>query len=386
MLKKIKPEDCSGCSACATICPKGAIIMEPDSLGFLYPRVNQSQCINCGLCEKVCSFNQNYDKSANIQYPLAFGARHKNLDEVKSSRSGAVFIALSDYILDKGGVIYGAGYMDGFTVAHKRAETKKERNEFKGSKYVQSDLNGVFRQVKKDLKEERLVLFSGTPCQTAALKSIVESNLRKNLFLVDVVCHGVASPYIWRDYLAYLEDKVGDKISYVNFRDKSIFGWCDHRETFEFQKEPGVRKAYPCGIYMTINFRKSCGKCYYTNTCRPSDVTIADFWGWEKINPNFVKDDNGVSLVLCNSIKGKQLFDMVKEYLDIFSVSIDVCIQESMKFPTKLDSRRDEFEMEYMRKGFDYVYNKYGVIGWRYRLKTIRDKFINKMKKHLACQ
>ena len=209
------PADCCGCTACASICAHDAITMKPDALGFLYPVVDKEKCVDCGLCEKVCAFNDHYDTSLNFDKPLAYAARHKDMNEVETSRSGAAFIAISDYILEQGGVVYGAGYTDHFRVVHKRATTKEERDEFKGSKYVQSDMTGVFRQVKKD--------------------SYVGKRLRENLFLVDIVCHGVPSPYMWRDYIAYLEKKQGSPIVWVNFRDKQKYGWAAHHETFKFK-------------------------------------------------------------------------------------------------------------------------------------------------------
>ncbi len=209
--------------------------MKSDALGFLYPVVDESKCTNCGLCEKVCAFNDKYDTSLNLPEPIAYGARQKNIDEVMKSRSGAVFAAVADYVLEQGGVVYGVGYTDHFRVVHKRATTKEECNEFRGSKYVQSDINGTFRQVKKDLKDGLTVLFSGTPCQTSGLNSYVGKKLRTKLILIDLVCHGVPAPYIWRDYLAYLEKKQGDVITWVDFRDKSQFGWSAHKETFKFK-------------------------------------------------------------------------------------------------------------------------------------------------------
>ena len=209
MIKITNLADCCGCTACASICTHDAITMKPDKLGFLYPEVDESKCTDCGLCEKVCAFHDNYDKSMNLPLPDAYAARHKDMREVETSRSGAAFIAISDYIIENGGVVYGAGYTDHFRVVHKRAVTKEERNEFKGSKYVQSDLNNVFRKVKDDLKNGKVVMFSGTPCQTAGLNSYVGKKLRENLFLVDIVCHGVPAPFLWRDYISYLEKKHG---------------------------------------------------------------------------------------------------------------------------------------------------------------------------------
>ena len=225
---------CCGCTACASICSHDAIIMQPDAMGFFYPIVDKDKCVNCCLCEKVCAFNDHYDISLNLSNPGAYAARHKDMSEVETSRSGAAFIAISDYVLENGGVVYGAGYADHFRVVHKRATTKAERNEFKGSKYVQSDLGHLFRQVKKDLKDGLIVLFSGTPCQTAGLNSYIGKKLREHLILIDIVCHGVPGPNLWQDYLAYLEKKQGDKICWVNFRDKQKYGWTAHRETFKF--------------------------------------------------------------------------------------------------------------------------------------------------------
>lgn len=367
MIQVIDKSDCCGCTACASICPHDAIEMKPDVLGFLYPEVNVDKCVECGLCEKVCAFNEKYDKTNNLSTPLAYGARHKDMSEVETSRSGAAFIALSDVVLRAGGVVYGAGYEGHFRIVHKRAVTPEERNEFKGSKYVQSDLTGIFRQVKKDLRSGLIVMFSGTPCQTAGLASYIGNNkLRENLFLVDIVCHGVPSPYVWRDFLAYLEKKHGSEICYVNFRDKEVYGWHDHKETFKFVN--GGKMNFSFLFYRHIIFRHSCGKCHYTNTQRPSDVTIADFWGWEKTAPDFNKDDKGVSLILVNTEKGRRLLDLAKKDLDMFPARLEDCMQPNMQQPTRIHPARMKFEQLYARKGFLAAMKRYGDVGWRYKL------------------
>lgn len=370
MIKINNPADCCGCTACASICNHDAITMKPDSLGFLYPEVDKEKCVDCGLCEKVCAFNDNYDTSLNLDKPLAYGARHKDMNEVETSRSGAAFIAISDYILEQGGVVYGAGYTDHFRVVHKRATTKEERDEFKGSKYVQSDMTGVFRQVKQDLRDGLTVLFSGTPCQTSGLNSYIGKRLRENLFLVDIVCHGVPSPYMWRDYIAYLEKKQGSPIVWVNFRDKQKYGWAAHHETFKF-KMGGGKMSFTYLFYKHIMFRKSCGNCHFTNTKRPSDITIADFWGWEKTNPNFNADNKGCSLVLLNTEKGRKLFEAVHDRLNTMPAKLEDCLQPNMMHPSEIHPRREKFEEEYAKKGFKYVYFKYGEEGWRYKLRIL---------------
>lgn len=348
--------DCCGCTACASICPQDAITMQPDSMGFLYPVVAKEKCVDCGLCEKVCAFNDNYDTSLNLPQPIAYGARHKDMHEVETSRSGAAFIAISDYVLENGGVVYGVGYTDHFRVVHKRAKTKEERNEFKGSKYVQSDLRGVFRQVKKDLKDGLTVLFSGTPCQTAGLNSYIGKKLRENLILVDIICHGVPGPYLWRDYLAYLEKKQGDRICWVNFRDKQEYGWAAHHETFKFKNGGGQKMSFTDLFYKHIMFRESCSKCHFANTKRPSDITLGDFWGWEKTDPNFNKDDKGVSLVLINTEKGRDLFDKVKGRMNVILAELSDCMQNNLQQPTVMHPLSSKFEKDYKKKGFEYVY------------------------------
>lgn len=361
--------DCCGCTACASICPKDAITMEPDTLGFKYPKVDLSKCIACGLCEKVCAFNDSYDKSLNLKEPEIYAARHKDMHEIETSRSGAAFIAISDYVLENDGIVYGVGYKEHFRVTHKRATTKWERNEFKGSKYVQSDLDGIFRQVKEDLKQGNTVLFSGTPCQTAGLNSYIGKKLRENLVLVDIVCHGVPSPYIWRDYLAYIEKKYKNKVVKVDLRDKSRIGWSGHIESFVLDSGHKIElKIYTNLFYQHIMFRYSCGKCHFTNTQRPSDITIADFWGWEKTDSEFNKDNKGVSLVLVNTEKGRSLFEEANKDLDIIPAKMEDCLQPNLRHPSVIHPKRMMFERDYQRKGFLYVMKRYGNCGWRHKV------------------
>lgn len=384
MIQITNKADCCGCTACASVCALHAISMEPDALGFLYPKVDTEKCTNCGLCEKVCAFNSNYDKSLNLTQPLAYAARHKDMKEVETSRIGAAFIAISDYVLDNGGVVYGAGYTDHFRVIHKRATTKQERDEFKGSKYVQSDLNHVFLQIKKDLKDGLTVLFSGTPCQTAGLNSFIGKKLREHLILVDIVCHGVPSPYIWKDYIAYLEKKHKDSICQVNFRDKQLFGWTAHHETFKFSNMMGeklIPKSFTYLFYEHIMFRLSCGVCPYTNTRRPSDITIADFWGWEKTDPNINTDDKGVSLILINTKKGSMIFDSIKSQMITIPAKLDDCLQPNLQHPSAIHPKRMQFEHDYQQKGFSYIMRKYGDIGWKYKLGQIKQDLTRRIKK-----
>ena len=374
MIKVENKAECCGCTACASICPTNAISMQPDVLGFLYPVAAPDKCINCGLCDKVCAFNDDYSKRSNLEQPLAFAVRHKDIGEVERSRSGAVFVAVSDYILENGGTVYGAAFAERFSVVHKRATTKEQRDEFRGSKYVQSNLEGLFLQVKSDLRSGIKVLFSGTPCQTAALNSFVGERLRENLFLVDIICHGVPAPYVWRDYLSFLESKKGRRIEAVDFRDKQLFGWSAHRETYRYEGNE-EKSTVGSSFYNTLYFRESCAKCKYTNLQRPSDITIGDFWGWEKTDRNMNADNKGVSLVLCNSEKGYELFSDVKENLIFVPALLDNILQPNLMRPTMLDDvARRVFVNDYSSKGFYYAMSRQGLIGWRLSLKLLVER------------
>lgn len=366
MIQITNKADCCGCTACASVCAHHAISMEPDAMGFLYPKVDTDKCTECGLCEKVCAFNPNYDRSLNLPEPQIYAARHKDMHEIETSRSGAAFIAISDYVLEQGGVVYGAGYAEHFRVVHKRAINKEERNEFKGSKYVQSDLRDIFPQIKEDLKQGLTVLFSGTPCQTAGLASFIGKRLREKLILVDIVCHGVPAPYIWRDYLAYLEKKYKQPIVEVNFRDKSRVGWSGHIESFVFQD--GTKKESKTYSYLfskCIMMRPSCGKCHYTNFNRPSDFTLADYWGWEKLSPDFNKDNKGCSLLLVNTEKGRHFLKYISIDLNLIVSNKILCLQPNLQIPSKPSDKSSLFEYLYIKYGFKKVAQKFSDLNYK---------------------
>jgi ferredoxin len=338
--------------------------MVPDEFGFKYPRVDAEKCVDCGLCEDVCPFNENYDKSLNLPQPDAYGAQHKNINELEASSSGAAFIAISDWFLNNNGVVYGAGYGEHLKVVHKRATTRVERDEFRGSKYVQSDLDDIFRQVKCDLESGRIVMFSGTPCQTAGLNSFVGKKLRENLYLIDLICHGVPGPQLWEDYLTYVERRSKSKISNANFRDKRGFGWtCPEWITLNFL-DGGQCKGFAFLYFFLQNvmLRKSCYKCHFSNTIRSGDITIGDFWGLNKVNPSFDTERKGVSLVLCNTEKGRKLFECIKDDMEIFPVELKNALQQSLSHPVVSHPKHDSFEKDYLRYGIGYVVREYVLV------------------------
>lgn len=378
-----KGKECCGCTACASVCAHKAITMTPDSLGFLYPEVDMDKCVECGMCEKVCSFNDDYNTPDNFVSPIPFGARLKDIYEVMKSRSGGAFVAFSDWILDQDGIVYGAGFKDHFMVAHKRATTRGQRDEFRGSKYVQSNLDGIFHQVRKDLLDGRWVLFSGTPCQVSGLQSFLPMKLKEKLVTVDIVCHGVPSPQIWHDYLDYIEKKEHKIIIKVDFRDKKRFGWKAHKETFTLV-EPlttTTTTTYAYVFYQHIMQRPSCGECHYCNLRRPADLTLADFWGWERTGSHINDDDKGLSLVLVNTPKGKMIFDSVKTKFNYIEPRLEDCMQGHLKEPTKPNKHDAQFQKDYEAHGFEYVMKKYGNVGFGYKIKKIFLRIVSRLKR-----
>lgn len=375
MLNIVDKADCCGCTACESICPKGAIVMQPDLMGFLYPEIDYDLCVNCGLCEKVCAFNDNYDIVSNLDKPRFYGARHKRNEEVAASRSGAAFIAISDHVLKLGGVIYGAAFSDGFKVEHKRAMSYVERDEFRGSKYVQSDLNNVFLQVKQDLKDGRMVLFSGTPCQTAGLGAFIDKRLQERLILVDVLCHGVPSPLVWSEYLKYLEKKENAKIVKVSFRDKRI-GWSTHRESYKTDRlsKTKFRRTFADLFYEHIMFRQSCYNCFYCNTRRPSDMTLGDFWGWEKKLYNLNCDDKGLSLLIVNTHKGETIFEAIRGELIYEEVGLSDCLQPSLEKRIECSPYRMDFERRFLKHGFYKTARHFNALGAPFMIKRFKAK------------
>jgi coenzyme F420-reducing hydrogenase beta subunit len=372
-------QNCCGCTACKFSCPTSAIEMVEDNEGFLYPIIEQNSCIDCGRCRSVCSFNNNYLKNNDFELPIVLAVKHKNNDIRMSSTSGGVFTALSDYILDNSGVVFGAKFDENKKVIHSKAFTKLERDKFNGSKYVQSDLNDVFKDIKNLIRKNKKVLFSGTPCQCAGLRSFLTNENVENLVICDIVCHGVPSPLMFKEHIKRLELVKNSVISNYFFRDK-ILGWHAHNEVAVFKngkKEflTSNMERHKLLFHSHFIMRPSCYECVFTNLNRPSDITMGDFWGIERSMPDF-DDNKGVSLILINSLKGKSLFEKIKDKLEYRISNIDDCMQPNLKQPTTKPKNRDEFWNDYFEKGYKFVIKKYIGLNKKKQLRYFVKKII----------
>lgn len=351
-----KKEYCCGCTACQNVCGQHAIEMQADEQGFLYPKINKEKCVDCGMCQKVCRFSSRVPEN---KYPTVYAVKHKRTEVRMTSSSGGVFSSIAQYVLDKGGVVYGAAFDERFNVVHVRDEKGYER--FKTSKYVQSDLKEVFCEIKEDLKQGRMVLFTGTGCQADGLYAYIPKHLQERLVVCDIVCHGVPSPKIWREYLDFLERKNRTKISHVNFRDKSKSGWHNSAVTIKGENKEILSEGQTENIYFEMFFthmilRPSCFNCKYTNTDRAGDITIGDFWGIEDFHTEY-DDDKGTSLVMVNSDKGKEIIEKIKKELEMLNSSTMEAAnrkQPNLSNPAENWGLDTKFWNCYSRSGFEF--------------------------------
>lgn len=373
-------DKCCGCEACSAVCPTKAISIIRDSEGFCYPQIDNEKCVDCGACLNKCAF-QNALKGNNefaVPYQKLYAVKHRNLETRMESRSGGIFTAISDLILAEGGVIYGAVFDEtDKTVKHIRAEDAFSRNKMRGSKYVQSKLSAdVYNSVKSDLVSGKPVMYTGTSCQIAALRTFLGKDY-ENLLCMDIVCHGVPSPRVLSDYLSYYEKKLKDGITVVDFRNKKSYGWAGHVETL-FTKSG---KKTDSGLYTALFYehnvlRPSCYVCPYKSLSHPGDITIADYWGIDRALPGF-SDNKGVSLVLVNTDKGMGFFMRAKteETIEAVETDIEKSMQPPLQRPFPRPEGRQKFWDEYDANGFEYIAEKYSgkskKLIFKYRVKKI---------------
>lgn len=297
-----------------------------------------------------------------------YAVKHKDKNVVANSRSGGVFTAISDEFITSGAV-YGCIMNKNLEAVHIRSTSALTRDKMRGSKYVQSKIGGCFRQVKKDLDGGIQVLFTGTSCQIAGLKAFLTIEY-ENLLCVDIACHGVPSPKVWKSYLSYQ----GDVMS-VDFRNKRDFGWRDHTETLTYFNKTKNSKIWTNLFYSGNILRPCCYKCPYKSINHPGDITIADYWGIEKAAPEF-DDNKGVSLVLINSQKGEQFYPHIMDKIIFKETRIEDSMQRAFIRPEYRPKTRDQFWNDFYNKPFKYIAKKYGgqtSLLWRDLSKLIRN-------------
>ena len=377
MIKIVDPSKCCGCSACVNVCQHHAISIQPDKLGFPYPVVDMDNCVDCGLCDAVCAFVPDVSAAQTVPNDTkveVLAARHDDADILAQSQSGGAFSAIAVQVLNDGGVVYGAAFDQSHLVRHIKVDSVEGLSALRGSKYVQSDLSDIFRQVRSDLRSGTKVLFCGTPCQVAGLRSFIPVTMQDGLYLVDFVCHGVPSPSVWKDYLDYMSRQ--GTIVKANFRDKSVAGWKEHKETFIYNNgKKNVADSFRVLFYKNIMLRHSCSVCPYNIMNHKSDVTIADFWGVDEIIPQ-MDGPEGTSMVICNTSDGQELMVRASDVLNIVTAVLDYDFMSrrnpNLVRPARIDKDRMAFENEFAQGGFIRVARRWGDLGIRYRLWQIK--------------
>ena len=345
MIEISDKKDCCGCSACVQKCPKQCISLKEDEEGFLYPVVDKETCIDCGLCEKVCPILHQGKERKPLK---VYAAKNQNEEIRLQSSSGGVFTLLAEEVIQEGGVVFGARFDEHWEVKHDFTETIDGLSAFRGSKYVQRRMEDNYQKVESFLRQNRKVLFCGTPCQVAGLKRFLRKEY-DNLLTIDFVCHGVPSPGVWRQYLKEMKSKLSKNksnvdVENISFRDKKT-GWKNYSFSLKCSKlgidgesktdsyvELARNNIFMKGFLADLYLRPSCYACPAKCGKSGSDITIGDLWGAPSIIVQ-EDDDKGTSLVLINKD-----IPYLKNYLSLWVKEVDyssalaynICIERSV--------------------------------------------------------
>lgn len=340
--------NCYGCKNCENICPTGAIKLVENEEGFFMPAINKNICINCGACEKKCPYI-NYKENNDIKKNTWYSCYLKDIKDRENSTSGGIFPAMSKYILENNGLICGCVWDDNMKPTHILTNDINDVNRMRGSKYLQSDMIDVIKKIKEQIND-KLILFTGTPCQVAAVKLYIGDN--PNLYTCGLICEGVPSYKVWEKYVKKLEKKYKAKMVEASFRNKEI-GWDSPIARYKFSNGK-IRKTlsftydrYVMGFLQGLYYRNSCSNCQYKGNGHNSDILIGDLWG---ANSEQLKETNykGISAVILNSEKGQNLFKKIEKDFEYKEIVAEEVIKHNklLMFPIEKNTNRDKFFKE----------------------------------------
>lgn len=354
---------CTGCMACVNSCRHGAIIQKQNEKGFYRPACVPDLCVNCGLCQNVCPSLHPLEES-EFKQTAYFGFNRSEKIKKKSS-SGGLFSAIAESVLSKGGIVYGAMFDENMTCVISNSEAQKGIEKFRGSKYVQAKVGSdTYSEIRKKLHSNQLVLFSGTPCQVAGLKSYLGKDF-DNLLTVDFLCHGVPSPLVNQKYVKYLENQRGAKITSLKHRDKYkswrifnfLISYSDGEQSRVFRCEDPYYQLF----LRNFSVQDTCFHCQYTKPSRNSDLTLADYW-IDVSNKRYFDDDQGMSLILLNSKKGMSVFKEISDGLKYQQIDFDMVKQKYgyLNIPTPKPPMWENFWKDIKAMAFTDIIKKYG--------------------------
>ena len=361
MIEVKDKKDCCGCWACENACPKSCISMVEDHEGFRYPRVDKDVCIDCGLCEKVCPIIN--VKAETVKPQRGYLLQNKDERVLAESTSGGAFSAIASYVIEQGGVVFGAALNEDNEARHIFVESVDELLRFRNSKYVQCLIGGCYAKAKEFLKKGRLVCFSGTPCQIEGLLAYLRKPY-ENLITVDVVCRAVPSPKVLRKYIEWQTGRFGSEPSSLKFRDKQFYGYKYSNVSFK-----AGDKIYHAGIdtdawlrsfFSGINVRPSCYSCRFKKRYRVSDITI-----WDCFEPyrfcSEMDNDKGVTRVIAHTAKGSSIMGTIKEYAVIKEYDANALVKGVVQMvqPAESNVRRDDFFTDLDKLPAEQLFKKY---------------------------
>lgn len=359
-------KDCCGCNACGDICPQNAISFNTDNEGFWYPSIDQSKCVNCGLCDKVCPMQNEYRTSGAIDKPECYAAEHKSVEVVFSSTTGGMFSAMADVMYKRKGYVGGAIHNSDFSVSEFISNDKKDLDLLRRSKDLQSDAIGFYLDVKKLLNDGESVHVCALPCQIAALKTFLGKDY-DNLITIDLICLGVNSPKVWRKYLDYIEKLNNSKIVWTENKSKE-YGWHNLTQKFVFENGKEYFDTSNTSLFIKgfikshLYCRPSCYDCQFKKFPRPADISIGDFWGIER-RDSFFNSNMGTSVVIVNTKKGKTFFEDVKKRIIFKETPLEWVLSGNPALTrsiTDISDKRKEFFDELECSPFDVAIEKYG--------------------------
>ena len=369
-MEQICPADlCTACTACYSVCPKNAIEMQPDTFGNIHPHINSDLCIDCKACVKICPVNN----PVQLNEPkISLAAFTKDINDRKSCASGGVSFVLCTAIIKEGGIVFGCAQNNAYDIKHERFDNLSDLNKLKGSKYVHSPLGNTYKNVLSDLKSGKKVLFTGTPCQCAGLKSFLRKDY-PNLFVVDICCHGVVSQQLLHDELLSIKKnkslKLEDNDTFVRFREKINIkkGKFEKSEIkyglfLYYRGKKLYCKCVPDNNYIAgflsgIFFRENCFTCVYASKERVSDITLADHWGMGESENKEMNVHKGLSTILVNTERGRYLLRQIENDIIYEERSLDESINGNGQFIQAFEKPKnhDSFISDYINKGYEYA-------------------------------
>lgn len=371
---------CYGCSACLNICPKGAITMKKNCEGFLIPNIDKSKCVNCKLCKIVCPYLNEKKENALQDNDYVLAAYRKNSNFYKNYTSSGIVNAVAVRFSKNDNFVCGCIWDNNMQAKHVISNELDTIKKMSYSKYVQSDMNTIYIEIKNKINEGKKVLFCGTPCQVAAVKKYIKNNV-ENLYTIAIVCHGTPSPEVWKTYKEELEKENNSKMTDANFRYKGKYGWISPFTKYYFENGKSIEKLsftddpYVIAFGEDMLHRKSCYRCHYKGSNSEADLVVGDFWGCSNKLLKASKN-RGICSIIVHTEKGKNILEMISDEFIYEKISFQQMLAENkpVLYPVKYNINRDKFfERFKQNKNLDYI--KIPMNSKKYKIKSFLYKF-----------